>query len=349
MPRAVRFDRYGGIDVLEVVDVPAPVPGPGELLVEGQGRRHQPGRGEDPRGHVARALAVDVSVGPGQRPRRDRRAAGRRCRRVGGRRRGDRLHGQPRQSGRARRRRSRERHHAAGGRAVAGRGLAVRGRHDRIRRGSGRVGEFRATPWSWRARPAGSARSPCSLALLAGATVIGLAERAQSCLAAGSRRDPGELRRRRRAADRGWPPAAQSTRSSISPAATCSWRSTSACRPERVDTVVDFGAGEKYGVKTEGTAAAANAGVLAELATADRRGHGSTCRSPACIRSSRCARPFASSSRGTPAGRSCSSRDWDLDRQRPGPRSMSPLSNVTPIGSSTTRRGPCSTAPATAP
>src|SRR3954467_7631400 len=30
---AVRFDRYGGIDVLEVVDVPAPVPGPGELLV----------------------------------------------------------------------------------------------------------------------------------------------------------------------------------------------------------------------------------------------------------------------------------------------------------------------------
>src|SRR5690349_24891364 len=33
MPRAVRFDRYGGIDVLDVVDVPAPVPGPGQLLV----------------------------------------------------------------------------------------------------------------------------------------------------------------------------------------------------------------------------------------------------------------------------------------------------------------------------
>jgi NADPH:quinone reductase-like Zn-dependent oxidoreductase len=38
-------------------------------------------------------------------------------------------------------------------------------------------------------------------------------------------------------------------------------------KPERIDTVVDFGAGEKYGVKTEGTAAAATAGVLAELAT----------------------------------------------------------------------------------
>jgi NADPH:quinone reductase-like Zn-dependent oxidoreductase len=37
-------------------------------------------------------------------------------------------------------------------------------------------------------------------------------------------------------------------------------------KPERIDTVVDFGAGQKYGVKTEGTAAAANAGVLAELA-----------------------------------------------------------------------------------
>ena len=31
--RAVRFERYGGIDVLDVVEVPSPVPAPGELLV----------------------------------------------------------------------------------------------------------------------------------------------------------------------------------------------------------------------------------------------------------------------------------------------------------------------------
>jgi NADPH:quinone reductase-like Zn-dependent oxidoreductase len=31
--RAVRFSRYGGPEVLEVVDVPRPVPGPGEVLV----------------------------------------------------------------------------------------------------------------------------------------------------------------------------------------------------------------------------------------------------------------------------------------------------------------------------
>ena len=34
MPLAVRFDEYGDIDVLKVVDVPRPVPGPGQVLVK---------------------------------------------------------------------------------------------------------------------------------------------------------------------------------------------------------------------------------------------------------------------------------------------------------------------------
>src|SRR5437879_12226798 len=34
MTKAVQFDSYGGIDVLEVRDVPRPVPGAGEVLVE---------------------------------------------------------------------------------------------------------------------------------------------------------------------------------------------------------------------------------------------------------------------------------------------------------------------------
>jgi NADPH:quinone reductase-like Zn-dependent oxidoreductase len=34
MPKAVQFDSYGGIDVLEVRDVPRPVPGAGEVLAE---------------------------------------------------------------------------------------------------------------------------------------------------------------------------------------------------------------------------------------------------------------------------------------------------------------------------
>jgi NADPH:quinone reductase-like Zn-dependent oxidoreductase len=33
MPRAVRFDRYGGVDVLDVVEVERPIPGAGEALV----------------------------------------------------------------------------------------------------------------------------------------------------------------------------------------------------------------------------------------------------------------------------------------------------------------------------
>jgi NADPH:quinone reductase-like Zn-dependent oxidoreductase len=34
MSKAVQFDSYGGIDVLEVREVPRPVPGAGEALVE---------------------------------------------------------------------------------------------------------------------------------------------------------------------------------------------------------------------------------------------------------------------------------------------------------------------------
>jgi NADPH:quinone reductase-like Zn-dependent oxidoreductase len=34
MPLAVRFDEYGDVDVLQVVDVPRPVPGPDQVLVE---------------------------------------------------------------------------------------------------------------------------------------------------------------------------------------------------------------------------------------------------------------------------------------------------------------------------
>src|SRR5437879_6760211 len=34
MTKAVQFDSYGGIDVLEVRDVPRPVPGAGEVLVK---------------------------------------------------------------------------------------------------------------------------------------------------------------------------------------------------------------------------------------------------------------------------------------------------------------------------
>ena len=43
MPRAVRFDQYGGSDVLQVVDVEPPALGPGELLVRVKAAGINPG------------------------------------------------------------------------------------------------------------------------------------------------------------------------------------------------------------------------------------------------------------------------------------------------------------------
>src|SRR5580704_4527625 len=41
--RAVRFDEYGAVDVLKVVDVPQPVPAPGQVLVQVKAAGINPG------------------------------------------------------------------------------------------------------------------------------------------------------------------------------------------------------------------------------------------------------------------------------------------------------------------
>jgi NADPH:quinone reductase-like Zn-dependent oxidoreductase len=43
MPKAVRFERYGDVEVLEVVDVPRPVPGPGQVVVRVRAAGINPG------------------------------------------------------------------------------------------------------------------------------------------------------------------------------------------------------------------------------------------------------------------------------------------------------------------
>ena len=43
MPKAVRFDDYGGIDVLRIEDVPRPVPGEGQVLVQVKAAGINPG------------------------------------------------------------------------------------------------------------------------------------------------------------------------------------------------------------------------------------------------------------------------------------------------------------------
>jgi NADPH:quinone reductase-like Zn-dependent oxidoreductase len=43
MPRAVRFDKYGGVEVLQVVEVGRPIPGPGKVLVRVKSAGINPG------------------------------------------------------------------------------------------------------------------------------------------------------------------------------------------------------------------------------------------------------------------------------------------------------------------
>jgi NADPH:quinone reductase-like Zn-dependent oxidoreductase len=43
MPRAVRFDKYGGLEVLQVIEVDRPTPGPGKVLVRVKAAGINPG------------------------------------------------------------------------------------------------------------------------------------------------------------------------------------------------------------------------------------------------------------------------------------------------------------------
>src|ERR1700735_1992032 len=43
MPKAVRFDKYGDVNFLQVVDVPRPVPCPGQVLVQVRAAGINPG------------------------------------------------------------------------------------------------------------------------------------------------------------------------------------------------------------------------------------------------------------------------------------------------------------------
>jgi len=65
MSRAVRFDAYGGLDVLEVVDVDPPVPGPGELLVRVKATSINPGEAKIREGALAQRWPSTFPSGEG--------------------------------------------------------------------------------------------------------------------------------------------------------------------------------------------------------------------------------------------------------------------------------------------
>jgi NADPH:quinone reductase-like Zn-dependent oxidoreductase len=65
MPKAVRFDQYGGIDVLQVVDVERPAPGPGQVLVNVKAAGINPGEASIRKGLLANRWPATFPSGQG--------------------------------------------------------------------------------------------------------------------------------------------------------------------------------------------------------------------------------------------------------------------------------------------
>jgi len=65
MPRAVKFDRYGGIDVLRVVEVERPVPGPSQVLVRVKAAGINPGEAAIREGLLANRFPATFPSGQG--------------------------------------------------------------------------------------------------------------------------------------------------------------------------------------------------------------------------------------------------------------------------------------------
>lgn len=65
MSKAVRFNQYGGVDVLQVVDVPRPTPGPNEVLVQVKAAGINPGESKIREGLLASRYPTTFPSGEG--------------------------------------------------------------------------------------------------------------------------------------------------------------------------------------------------------------------------------------------------------------------------------------------
>jgi NADPH:quinone reductase-like Zn-dependent oxidoreductase len=65
MPQAVRFDEYGGIDVLRIAEVDRPVPGPGQVLVRVKATAINPGEAKIRSGALAQRWPSTFPSGEG--------------------------------------------------------------------------------------------------------------------------------------------------------------------------------------------------------------------------------------------------------------------------------------------
>jgi NADPH:quinone reductase-like Zn-dependent oxidoreductase len=263
--RAVRFDRYGGIDVLDVVDVPAPAPGPGQLLVRVKAAGINPGEAKIREGLLHDRWPATFPSGQGSDLAGTVEQVGDG---VQGWSVGDEVIGFTHnrasqaelvvvQAEDVTARPAGVPWPVAGSLFVAGTtAYAV------VRAVSTTAGDNVVV-----AGAAGGVGSiAVQLARLAGATVIGLAGESnhawlQDLAVIPVSYGDGVEQRIREAAEGGVDAFIDLVGGDYVQMAL-----DLGVQPDRIDTVVDFSAGQKYGVKTEGTAAAANAGVLSELA-----------------------------------------------------------------------------------
>jgi len=65
MPKAVRYDQYGGVEVLKVVEVPQPEPGPGQVLVQVKAASINPGEAKIRDGQLAERWPSTFPSGQG--------------------------------------------------------------------------------------------------------------------------------------------------------------------------------------------------------------------------------------------------------------------------------------------
>jgi NADPH:quinone reductase-like Zn-dependent oxidoreductase len=65
MPKAVRFDQYGGLDVLKVVEVPQPQPGEGQVLIQVKAASINPGEAKIREGELAKQFPSTFPSGEG--------------------------------------------------------------------------------------------------------------------------------------------------------------------------------------------------------------------------------------------------------------------------------------------
>src|SRR5437588_245420 len=65
MPKAVRFAEYGDIDVLQVVEVARPIPGPGEVLIRVKAGAINPGESKIRQGLLRERFPATFPSGQG--------------------------------------------------------------------------------------------------------------------------------------------------------------------------------------------------------------------------------------------------------------------------------------------